>query len=81
MITRVRITLFGSVEWQVTVMPDALKRAEGLPSGQFYTMTRKVGDVQTEDVLIRPYYRRIINDELHIFAVQVMPKEDKRHGK
>lgn len=79
--TRVRITLDGGVDWMIQVRPDALKSVSGLPSGSVYTLERKIGDVQTQQVWIRPYYRRFINGELHIFAVQVTPKEEKHHGK
>lgn len=78
---RVHITLNGGVDWIVAVQPDALKKVNGLPSGKVVTMERKTGDVQKQQVLIRPYYRRLIDNELHIFAVQVMPNEEARHGK
>ena len=78
---RVRIELFGGVLWDINVLSEKLHAMKGLPSGEVFHLERKVGDVQTERVLIRPYYRRVINGELHVFAVQVMAKEGKRHGK
>lgn len=79
--TRVRITLNGGVDWEIIVRPESLKAVQGLPTGGIFTLERRVGDVQKQQVLIRPYYRRFIDGELHIFAVQVMPKEGKKHGK
>jgi hypothetical protein len=80
MTTLVRITLQGNVEWVVKITPETLRRSENLKPGTIWKMNRKVGDVQIQRIYIRPYYRRIINDELHIFAVQVTPKE-VRDGK
>lgn len=79
--TRVRITLDGGVLWDVQVLSETLRKVDNLPSGKIGILERKVGDVQKQQVFIRPYYRRIINNELHIFAVQVTPKEEPRHGK
>lgn len=79
--TRVRITLRGGVQWDVVVRSEQLRAANGLPSGKVYTMERQVGDVQKQQILVRPYYRREIDGQLHIFAIQVMPNEEVRHGK
>lgn len=79
--TRVRITLQGGVQWDVVVRSEQLRAVDGLPSGKLVTMERKVGDIQTQQVWIRPYYRREINGQMHIFAVQVTPNEEAHHGK
>ncbi len=79
--TRVRISLVGGTEWEVIVKPEALRAVQGLPSGRLVTLERKTGDVQLQQVLVRPYYRRFIDGELHIFATQVIPKKEPHHGK
>lgn len=79
--TRVRIILRGGVLWDITVNPENLKAVDGLPSGKLVTMERRTGDVQVEQVMIRPYYRRLIDGQLHIFAIQIKSNEEKRHGK
>lgn len=79
--TRVRIILRGGVLWDITVLPENLKAVDGLPSGKLVTMERRTGDVQVEQVTIRPYYRRLIDGQLHIFAIQIKSNEEKRHGK
>lgn len=79
--TRVRIILRGGVLWDITVLPENLKAVDGLPSGKLVTMERRTGDVQVEQVMIRPYYRRLIDGQLHIFAIQIKSNEEKRHGK
>jgi hypothetical protein len=71
--TRVRINMRDNSTWEILVKPDALKNVRHLPSGQVFTLQRQVSDIQTQDVLIRPYYRRVIRSELHIFAVEVVP--------
>ena len=79
--TRVRITLDGGVLWDIQVLSENLRAVDGLPSGKAYMLERKIGDVQTQHVWIRPYYRREIGGQLCIFAVQVKPNEETRHGK
>lgn len=79
--TRIRISMLDNSSWDITVRPEKLKQVKGLPSGTVFTLERQTGDVQKEQVLIRPYYRRFIDDELHIFAVQVKPAEEAHHGK
>lgn len=79
--TRLHIRLIHGHDWQVTINQRALKLSKGLPSGSAYTLDRAISDVQKERIIIRPYYRRFIKGELHIFSVQVMPNEEKRHGK
>lgn len=79
--TRVRIILRGGVLWDITVRSENLKAVDGLPSGKLVTMERRTGDVQVEQVMIRPYYRRMIDGQQHIFAIQVKSNEEKRHGK
>lgn len=76
-----RATLFGGGELQVRFYADRLKAADGLPSGRIFHWEMTQGGLQRERRLLRPYYRRIINGELNIFATQVMPKEEKRRGR
>lgn len=81
MSTQVKITLLDGTLWEVKVDAKALRDVKGLPSGKVVRLHRRGEDVQTREVLLRPYYRRYIDGQLHIFAIQVMPQEENRHGK
>lgn len=71
--TRIRIGLLDKGTWEITVRPEALQKVQGLPSGKVIRLERQTGDVQVQEILVKPYYRRFIGGELHIFAVQVLP--------
>lgn len=78
---QVKITLLDGSLWEVKVHPKDMKAVNGLPSGKVVRMHRKTSELQAREVLIRPYYRRYVEEQLHIFAIQVMPHEGNRHGK
>lgn len=72
---RIVIRLVDGGEWLIDISADTLEGIEGIPSGQVYRLERRTSDLQTEDVFIRPYYRRTSNNQTTIFAVQTVPKE------
>lgn len=61
-------------DWEIKVKPDSLLAVNNLKSGEVFHLERNVNDLQKEKILIRPYYRRMIRGELHVFAMQVKPK-------
>ncbi len=76
-ITEVRINLRSGGEWRIKVRPEALAKVDGLPSGKPVRLERRVSDVQSQQILVKPYYRRTIGDTLVIFAVEATPEGDQ----
>lgn len=53
-----------------------LSAAGWLHSGRVYSVQHRVSDVQTRDMLVRPYYRCTNKSgDLAIFATEVTPRE------
>jgi len=71
----IKIRLVSGGVWTITTKSKSLRSVDGLPSGKIVRLQRQTSDTQLEDVLAKPYYRRVINNELVIFAVQVVPKD------
>jgi hypothetical protein len=69
---RLKIYTRDGGEWNIQPKPEALAPLHNLPSGKLITLQRQTkGDVQIQNILIKPYYRRVIHGELVIFAVEV----------
>lgn len=66
--TRLTVEKLDGNPLVVDVDPDRLANAGGLKSGVTIPMQR-VGS--TDQILIRPYYRRFQANELNVFAVEV----------
>lgn len=74
MSARLVIYLDDGGSWLVDMTDERLEQIGGLPSGRNYRLERRIGDVQTQDIFIRPYYRRAAGDTITIFAVQTIPE-------
>lgn len=70
----IHVTLVDGNAWQTTASAKNVHAAGGLPSGKLVKLGTKADD-QPRDILARPYYRKVIKGEKHIFAVQVKSKE------
>lgn len=77
---RIKVTMLDNSKLTIDVKAETLKSLGGLPSGKVVTMRQQTGDVQYQEFLVRPYYRRIMNDTMHIFAVQVTIKGGVPHA-
>lgn len=75
MSARLLIRLTDGDTWLIDLSDERLEAIGGLPAGRVYRLERRVSDIQTRDVFIRPYYRRTTNDIITIFAIQTIPKE------
>lgn len=69
----VKLTIrHGEVTGQFDFPADRLKPLGGLPSGKPYKFTVEgPGGPGSRTIIIKPYYRRFIAGDLHIFAVEV----------
>ena len=77
---RIRITMLDNSTADITVLSDKIKPLKGLPSGQVVVMENKFPGSKHSKFLFKPYYRRYIAKELHIFGVEVQPEEGNNNG-
>lgn len=63
----------GSID--LTVTAAKLREAGGMPSGKNILLQLPSGILKRREVIVRPYYRRFIRGELHVFASEVITKE------
>lgn len=73
--TRIVIKMLDGGDWLIDIKTESLAMLEHIPSGRVYRLERRLSDLQTEEVFIRPYYRRTHDEVTTIFAVQTVPKE------
>ena len=72
---RIIVKLYDGGDWMIDITAETLAQIDGIPSGKYYKLERRTSDLQTQDIFIRPYYRRTKENMTTIFAVQTIPEE------
>lgn len=62
----IKIDRMGAGIREIVINDDMLVKMNGLPSGRPVCI-----DDGTDKIAFKPYYRRVIDDEMHVFAVQL----------